>query len=217
MVIMTAKLSKGKLLAALLILVVLIVATIAICTGESSAPPQTGPNVTAATNEDRLAFLSGFGWNVSVDPVDTQQVRIPDQPSEVFDRYNDLQKSQGFDLSQYAGQTATRYVYEILNYEAVPSAGCFVAGAATPESLATAAQPQDSDAPAQDGEAPAQDAAEAAPSLESGAAPTVDNNNSYVTDTVPIYATLLVCDGVIIGGDVSSADPSGIMHGFAKP
>ena len=34
----------------------------------------------------------------------------------MYSRYNDLQKSQGYDLSQYAGKTVMRYVYEVTNY-----------------------------------------------------------------------------------------------------
>ena len=44
------------------------------------------------------------------------QVKIPEQPGEVFDRYNALQKSQGYDLSPYAGKAVMRYVYKINNY-----------------------------------------------------------------------------------------------------
>lgn len=42
-------------------------------------------------------------------------MRIPDTASEVFDRYNQLQQSQGFDLAQYAGKTVQQFVYEISN------------------------------------------------------------------------------------------------------
>jgi hypothetical protein len=43
-------------------------------------------------------------------------VRIPADSSEVFDRYNALQKSMGYDLSAYQGKTVMRYVYKIKNY-----------------------------------------------------------------------------------------------------
>ena len=43
-------------------------------------------------------------------------MRIPTDPSEVFERYNDLQISQGFDLHEYSGKSVKRYVYEITNY-----------------------------------------------------------------------------------------------------
>ena len=185
MVIMTAKLSKGKLIAALVLIAAVVIAAIVICNSEPSSAPQD-ENLTAVTNDDRLAFLAGYGWSVNVDPVDTQQVRIPTESTEVFDRYNDLQKSQGFDLTQYAGQTATRYVYQVLNYEAItaPTAqtGGFVEGQTAPEAEAAAVTGQDAAA-----------------------------------QEVPFYATVLVCQDRIIGGDIASADPTGVMHGFAKP
>ena len=34
----------------------------------------------------------------------------------MFERYNALQKSQGYDLSEYAGKKVMRYVYKINNY-----------------------------------------------------------------------------------------------------
>ena len=71
----------------------------------------------AVTNNDaRVGFLKGFGWEVSNSPVESSQVRIPETTSEVFDRYNDLQKSQGYDLSRYAGKNVMRYVYKVNNY-----------------------------------------------------------------------------------------------------
>ena len=74
-----------------------------------SAPAVSG-------NDGRVAFLQGFGWQVTTSPTESGQVRIPKVPTEVYDRYNALQKSQGYDLSQYAGKTVMRYVYRITNY-----------------------------------------------------------------------------------------------------
>ena len=115
MVILTAKLNKGKLLAALLILAVLIAATILICSGGQPDAATPADNLRASNNDERVAFLASFGWTVQADPVKIQQVRIPDTASEVFDRYNQLQQSQGFDLAQYAGKTVQQFVYEISN------------------------------------------------------------------------------------------------------
>ena len=88
------------------------------------------------------------------EPKQTQEVRIPTDPSDVIERYNDLQLAQGFDLHDYAGKTVRRYVYEIENY------------------------------PGGDGQ---------------------------------YYATLLICKGAVIGGDVCAAEKGGVMHGFAMP
>ena len=43
-------------------------------------------------------------------------MKIPAERNEVFDRYAQLQKSQGYDLAPYAGKTVMRYVYQITNY-----------------------------------------------------------------------------------------------------
>lgn len=162
MVIMTAKLPKGKLIAVALLLVVLIV-VLCLCLRHAGDPavPETGTQsgqiaaeASVKTNDERIAFLQAFGWEVSNEPVQTQQVRVPTDPSEVFLRYNDLQRSQGYDLSTLAGKTLARYVYEVLNYP--------------------------------------------------------DANGKY-------YATLLVYDDAVVGGDVCSNAQNGVMHGFTKP
>ena len=103
MVVMTAKLSKRKLIWALLI-VAAVAALLVLCLKN----PGDG-----GKNDDRLAFLSSFGYSVRGEPVQVQQVKIPSEPSEVFDRYNALQLSQGYDLRRFAGRNLTRYVYEL--------------------------------------------------------------------------------------------------------
>jgi len=70
-----------------------------------------------------------------------------------MERYNALQKSQGFDLTSYVGKDVQRYVYEVLN------------------------------APDAKGK---------------------------------VYATLLVYDCRIIGGDVTDAGPDGLICGFSQ-
>lgn len=119
MVIMSAKVSKRKILTALIAAVAIVVLLIVLFSGsnEPSAPPEeTGPSLDAATNEERIAFLSSYGWSVEEAPVETQEVRVPEEFNEVFTRYNELQKSQGFDLTDLAGKTLRRYVYAINNY-----------------------------------------------------------------------------------------------------
>ncbi len=117
MFVMTAKLSKTKLIAAGVILLAVIVLIVLLSGGgseERNAPA-------GATNDERLAYLATFGWSVNAEPKETQAVRIPETgDNKVFARYNDLQLSQGFDLRDYAGKEVMRYVYEILNY---PEAG----------------------------------------------------------------------------------------------
>jgi len=114
MLVMTAKVDMKKIAIILAAVVGLILGAVLLLGGNEDA--QTGGQASLATNDGRVKFLTDQGWDVVVSPVQTSQVKIPEQSGEVFDRYNALQKSQGYDLSQYAGKTVMRYVYEIKNY-----------------------------------------------------------------------------------------------------
>lgn len=150
MFVLTAKVSKTKLAAIVTLIIAAIVAAAVVIAAKTDRPESDG----ADTNEGRVTFLAGYGWEVDAQPVQTQTVTVPKKDSEIFSRYNLLQQSQGYDLTEYAGKTVNRYVYEVLNY---PDA------------------------------------------------------------TEPVYATLFVYEGRVIGGDVTDTAPDGVMHGFAKP
>ena len=114
MLVMTAKVNKKKLAIIFAAVVVVIAALVLLITGGNDATPTASTNV--SNNDARVAFLKGFGWEVTTSPVQSSQVRIPEKSNDVFTRYNELQKSQGYDLSQYAGKVVMRYVYQINNY-----------------------------------------------------------------------------------------------------
>ncbi|MBQ6720309.1 MAG: DUF4830 domain-containing protein [Oscillospiraceae bacterium] len=115
MMVMTAKVNLKKIMlmitaaAALVLVLILLMGGGNESTATTAAPAVSG-------NEGRIQFLKNFGWEVSTTPTESSQVRIPQETSEVFDRYNTLQKGQGYDLSAYAGKNVMRYVYEISNY-----------------------------------------------------------------------------------------------------
>lgn len=69
------------------------------------------------TNEDRIAFLSALGYSVSDEPVQSVKVRIPSEFDRVYAGYNEMQKSQGFDLSKYKNREVERYTYTVTDYE----------------------------------------------------------------------------------------------------
>ena len=113
MLVMTAKVDKKKIAIIVTALIVLIAGMFWLFGGNDSTPTATA---TVSNNDARVAFLKSFGWDVTNSPVESSQVRIPSESSDVFDRYNALQKSQGYDLSAYAGKTVMRFVYKINNY-----------------------------------------------------------------------------------------------------
>ena len=151
MLVMTAKVNKKKI-AIVLAAIAALIAVLVIGMSRDNALT-TGAELSVSTNDDRVHFLTSHGWEVVTSPVETSQVRIPSGTSAVFSRYNALQKSMGYDLSQYAGKTVMRYVYTVKNY---PGA------------------------------------------------------------TEPVYATILICDNRIIGGDITNTAPTGKIQGFQK-
>lgn len=112
MMVMTAKVDLKKIAIILAAVVAVILAVVFLLGGGGDAPAST----TVSNNDARVKFLTDHGWQVSTSPTESGQVRIPEQQTEVFTRYNALQKSQGYDLSQYAGKTVMRYVYKVNNY-----------------------------------------------------------------------------------------------------
>ena len=113
MLVMTAKVNKKKIISVLAAAAALIAALIMIFSSDDSA---TTAAPALSTNDARVKFLTDFGWEVAASPTETGQVRIPAEATEIFSRYNALQKSQGYDLSKFAGKTVMRYVYKITNY-----------------------------------------------------------------------------------------------------
>ena len=113
MMVMTAKVNMKKTLILLGAIAAVIIAII-MAVGGSDTQTTSAPALSG--NDARVKFLRDFGWEVENTPVESSQVRIPEQVTEVFDRYNQLQKSQGYDLSKLAGTNAMRYVYKVGNY-----------------------------------------------------------------------------------------------------
>ena len=114
MMFMTAKVDMKKIALILGAIAAVIVALILLFGGGEAT--QTTAATPVANNDARVEFLKKFGWEVSSSPTESSQVRIPEVTSEVFDRYNRLQKSQGYDLTTYAGKNVMRYVYKVNNY-----------------------------------------------------------------------------------------------------
>lgn len=76
---------------------------------------------TAETADDRLKFISDLGWIVDEEPVEVRQIAIPQEFDDVYSNYNEIQLSQGYDLTKYAGRSAKRWTYVIRNYPDVSS------------------------------------------------------------------------------------------------
>ena len=92
--------------------------------GVAVGVPEAGSGVTVSvrydkvkTADDAASFLSQFGWIVDAGSAETQTVTIPAQFDKVFAGYNEMQKSQGLDLSKYKKKDVTRYTFAVTNYD----------------------------------------------------------------------------------------------------
>ena len=110
--VVSLKANRKRIIAFLLLAVIVVGACFFLQSkGEEEAQPIPG-----GTNEERLAYLQSFGWQVQAEPTETREVMIPAQFNDVYTAYNVMQKAQGFDLEPYAGQICTQYVYKVENH-----------------------------------------------------------------------------------------------------
>ncbi len=117
---LTAKMPKRKLSLGVAAAALLCCCAIALNFGqaigrEASASALPSPKG-VRSNQDRVDYLSAYGWQVSGEPVATQELLIPEEMDDSYTEYLALQNGQGFDLQKYAGKRVKRYTYEVLNY-----------------------------------------------------------------------------------------------------
>lgn len=65
--------------------------------------------------DERRNFIRVHGFETAEDYT-VKTVTIPLVWNDVYENYNKLQKSQGYDLSLFKGVTVTQYTYEVKNY-----------------------------------------------------------------------------------------------------
>lgn len=75
--------------------------------------------ITAATNEERLAFLTGLGWEAEPQPIETLDLQLPETLTDDWAAYAKLQEGQQLPFADFTGQNVKRYTYIITNYPGV--------------------------------------------------------------------------------------------------
>ena len=149
MFVVSVKTGKRRMILALA--AVLVILTAALAAGKLLGGAQAAQSLAAGeTNEQRLAFLLGYGWEADTEAVEVREITIPDVFDDVYLKYNEVQKAQGMDLERYRGKTCRQWIYNVTNY---PAQGT-------------------------------------------------------------VHASLLVLDGKIIGGDLSSTELDGFLCAF---
>lgn len=124
MFVFSIKADRRKICVILAAVLLVVTAAIVLTKVHNAAPNAEAAGVkyslSAATNEERVAFLAQFGWKVNAEPTETKDVAIPQKFDDVYDNYNRIQKDQGLDLTPYAGKTCKQWVYTVTNYPQNP-------------------------------------------------------------------------------------------------
>ena len=120
MFIFTARLNRKRLAAGATALILLCGAALAIGRTDSdtsiNAAASSAAPTKVKTNEDRIAYLEHYGWQVCPEPVSVEELLIPETFDASYEEYLSLQQSQGFDLTELCGKRVKRCTYEITNY-----------------------------------------------------------------------------------------------------
>ena len=127
-------------------LIIFLLFTISFAAANAAAPISSQK---INNTEDAAEFLLSQGWETDSSQAQVQNTTLPMEFDAVYTEYNQLQKSQGCDLTKFAGKEIIIFTLPILNY------------------------------------------------------PNTDTD---------VYATILTHNGLIIGGDIHSAELNGFMH-----
>ena len=98
--------------AALCCALALLLGALSGCGGQESEPEP----IPAASNEERVTYLGGLGWQVDPEPLETLAFQLPRELDGAYADYARLQEEQGLPFAQYAGRNASRYTYTVKNY-----------------------------------------------------------------------------------------------------
>lgn len=118
MLIWTTRFSRKKAVFSVLIMGLVMAILILLAGGDAPAPPSQQP---LTDNPQRIAYLESFGWKLEPEPIETLQFLFPEEMDESYLAYNELQKTQGFDLSACCGKQLSRYTYTVTNYPKIQS------------------------------------------------------------------------------------------------
>lgn len=83
---------------------------------ESESALKNAPFSKAETADERIAYINSFGYEVTPDPLKVEEVIIPEEFDETYESYNEIQKSQNFDLEKFKGCRVKKWTYEVTNY-----------------------------------------------------------------------------------------------------
>ena len=130
MFICSFKLNKTRLLSGIAALC-LALTLVFLILPEPNADVSTLGAISAKNQQEMVDYLAQIGYTVAPQAILIEQITIPENFDDTYEEYNEMQKKAGFDLKDYAGQSAHKYTFKVLDYEDAESevvANVLVAG-----------------------------------------------------------------------------------------
>lgn len=72
-----------------------------------------GSLIEGGTNAQRIAFIERLGYSVDDSLQKSKNINLPTEFSDVYIKYNQLQKKAGFDLTHHKGKSAQIFTYPL--------------------------------------------------------------------------------------------------------
>lgn len=116
MKMLTFKLKPKTIFGIILAVTGVIVILLTFVSNHTDKSESVSASVSASTDTERRDYLSSYGWETDKE-FDTKEITVPERWNDVYIDYNEVQKNQGFDLSDYKGRKVTLYTYKITNYK----------------------------------------------------------------------------------------------------
>ncbi len=120
MFVYTIRASTLKFFMCIFLCLAVLVAIIGLGTSESVFASADGKEINYSgikTNEERVAFIENFGVKVKPEAVSEESFTMPENFDRIIMGYNQIQKTQGLDLTKYKNKRVTHYAYEVTNYD----------------------------------------------------------------------------------------------------
>lgn len=114
--VLTFKMKPKMIFGLVLLLTGLIVVVVSFLGNHSAKPTSSNANIKCSTTEERVDYINSFGYKTD-SREESKEILIPSSFNDVYKKYNEIQKQQGFDLTKYKGKTAVLYTYNIINYK----------------------------------------------------------------------------------------------------
>ena len=119
MIVFAAKVSVKKIVAGVLAAGAVVAGIVLLLPAAENAQTtvgEVGLDSKLKTNEQRVALLESYGWQVDPEPRSEREVQIPKTFDDTYQAYNAIQLEQGLHLTPYQGKRATLYTYELTAY-----------------------------------------------------------------------------------------------------